>query len=350
MPNGGHYHVEERQGGNRTLGERMDLPMFGDFRFQLKRQHFFNRLWQSDQWDLRALGVPLLFFGSWSFDVWLTIELWKMVSGFFIAETTNMMRTNILLLDIFAPSNISCQVIFEVARVLPLVRIQQCLLPRSTAHQLMVSTRSITIPKVFRWSTIDVRRTLRFFFDDGITSWQTRRTHQRGKSYNHRSTLTRAAFSFDSGGGGEDIISTFWRRWCFQKMTWEGKMGRFRWWMSNTAAGEKGAITWRLLDPIRGIRREQNFTRGPCQKVEIRSSKNIEINPDNWNAKKIGIFPRSPTLAEKDVDQPFSNCCSCPLAAFSKWQISEMCIFNILQLCVAGNIFFLPQLYCSQDL
>ena len=39
------------------------------------------------------------------------------------------------------------------------------------------------------------------FPDDGITSWQTRRTqtHQRGKSYNHRSTLTRAAFSFDSG-------------------------------------------------------------------------------------------------------------------------------------------------------
>ena len=182
-----------------------------------------------------------------------------MVSGFFIAETTNMMRTNISLLDIFAPSNISCQVIFEVAGVLPLVRIQ-CLLPRSTGHQLMARTRSITIPKVFRWLTTSVRRTLRFF-----SRWRDHfladvRTHQRGKSYNHRSTLTQAAFSFDSGGGGEDIISAFWLRWCFQKMTWEGKMGRFRWWMPNTAAGEKGAITRRLLDPIRRIRREQNFT------------------------------------------------------------------------------------------
>ena len=53
--------LAEHQGGDRTLGERMDLLMFGYFRFQMKRQHFFRRPWQSDQWDLRALGVPLLF-------------------------------------------------------------------------------------------------------------------------------------------------------------------------------------------------------------------------------------------------------------------------------------------------
>ena len=247
--------LAEHQGGNWTLGERM----FVYFRFQMKRQHFFRRLWQSDQWDLRALDVPLLFLdlGLLTFDWRSNFGKWCLAS---LLLRQPMMRTNILLLDIFPPSNISCQVIFEVAGVLPLVRIQ-CLLPRSTAHQLMVSTRSITILKVFRWLTTNVRRTLRFFFDDGITSWQTRRTHQRGKSYNHRSILTRPAFSFDSGGGGEDIISAFWCRWCFQKMTWEGKMGRFRWWMPNTAGGEKGAITRRrLLDPSRRIQREQNFT------------------------------------------------------------------------------------------
>ena len=135
--------------------------MFGDFRFQLKRQHFFNRLWQSDQWYLRALGVPLLFLDLrlLTFDWRSNFGKWCLAS---LLLRQPMMRTNILLLDIFAPSNISCQVIFEVARVLPLVRIQ-CLLPRSTAHQLMVSTRSITIPKVFRWSKTSVRRTLRFF-------------------------------------------------------------------------------------------------------------------------------------------------------------------------------------------
>ena len=145
-------------------GERMDLPMFGYFRFQMKRQHFFRRLWQSDQWDLRALDVPLLFLDLrlLTFDWRSNFGKWCLAS---LLLRQPMMRTNILLLDIFAPSNISCQVIFEVARVLPLVRIQ-CLLPRSTAHQLMVSTRSITIPKVFRWLTTSVRRTLRFFFDN----------------------------------------------------------------------------------------------------------------------------------------------------------------------------------------
>ena len=154
--------LAEHQGGNRTLGERMDLPMFGYFRFQMKRQHFFRRLWQSDQWDLRALDVPLLFLDLrlLTFDWRSNFGKWCLAS---LLLRQPMMRTNILLLDIFAPSNISCQVIFEVARVLPLVRIQQCLLPRSAAHQLMVSTRSITIPKVFRWLTTSVRRTLRFF-------------------------------------------------------------------------------------------------------------------------------------------------------------------------------------------
>ena len=143
--------LAEHQGGNWALGEIMDLSMFGYFRFQMKRQHFFRRLWQSDQWDLRALNVPLLFL-----DLRLLTFDWRSNFGKSCLASLllrqPMMRTNIPLLDIFAPSYISCQVIFEVVGVLPLVRIQ-CLLPRSTAHQLMVSTRSITIPKVFRWLT-----------------------------------------------------------------------------------------------------------------------------------------------------------------------------------------------------
>ena len=194
-----------------------------------------------------------------------------------------MMRTNISLLDIFAPSNISCQVIFEVAGVLPLVRIQ-CLLPQSTGHQLMARTRSITIPKVFRWLTTSVRRTLRFFFDDGITSWQTRQTHQRGKSYNHRSILTRPAFSFDRISSQLFGADGVFRRW-HEKGRWEGFFD--------------GCPTWQVVkkEPLHdddcSIRaegfRENRISRGPCQKVEIRSSKNIEINPDNWNAKSLAV-------------------------------------------------------------
>ena len=172
------------------------------------------------------------------------------------------------------------------------------------------------------------------FPDDGITSWQTRRTHQRGKSYNHRSILTRPAFSFDRISSQLFGADGVFRRW-HEKGRWEGFVD--------------GCPTRRVVkkEPLRDdcLIRSKGFgqnkiSRGPCQKVKIRSSKNIEINPDNWNAKKFGIFPRSPTLAEKDVDQPFSNCCSCPLAALSNWQISEMYIFNILQLCGRQYIFF----------
>ena len=135
------------------------------------------------------------------------------------------------------------------------------------------------------------------FPDDGITSWQTfgltnvgnpitiapfwHRRRFRLTGY-HLSFLAQMVFSEDDMWGGR----------------WEGFFD--------------GCPTRQLVkkEPLHdddcSIRaegfRENRISRGPCQKVEIRSSKNIEINPDNWNAKKIGIFPRSPTLAEKDVD------------------------------------------------
>ena len=63
--------LAEHQGGDRTRGERMDLPMFGYFRFQMKRQHF------SEDFDkvISEIYVPWMFRSFfWIFVFWRLID------------------------------------------------------------------------------------------------------------------------------------------------------------------------------------------------------------------------------------------------------------------------------------
>ena len=114
--------------------------------------------------------------------------------------------TNFLLLATFGT-----QEIFEEGGVLAMVKYQCIFLP-SSAHQLMFA-QSITIPKVFRWLTSGVRRTLCFF------SW----CHhflatRRGKFSGHRSIdilmMMRCRSYFCSS-------CPVWHRWCFERVTRE---------------------------------------------------------------------------------------------------------------------------------
>ena len=202
--------------------------------------------------DLSLMNVQVFLCGGGSsFDSFahgsLSLWLWQLVPKIW---------TNFFLLQLLTTFGTRRRFLKRFASV---VRYQCIFYPSSTAHQLMV-VQSITILKVFRWLTTDVRRMLCFF------SWCHHFLATTPPAYVGNSPaiapLTRTM-----------IIScrltqmVFWEGW---QQRWEDFFDPSRRWKKRG----KRRVMWRLLDPLRDCRDFSGFLLfGGC------SVENLRFNP-----------------------------------------------------------------------